>query len=68
MSPRGSHSGRLPGNISFSPLEKPRSMKHLTCFFWAQGHCKWEEDDCLYAHRQTGHVAGGPLRLERGRK
>lgn len=47
----------------------PPSVKHLTCYFWAKnGTCKWKDDDCLYAHHDTGKVANGPLQVEPGRK
>lgn len=45
------------------------SVKHLTCYFWAKsGVCKWSEDECLYAHRDTGKIANGPLQVEPGCK
>ena len=44
------------------------SVKHLTCYFWAKnGVCKWSEDECLYAHHDTGKTANGPLQVEPGR-
>jgi hypothetical protein len=54
-----------------NPLQvpKPASVKHLTCYFWAKnGVCKFSEEDCLYAHRDTGKVAQGPLQVELGRR
>lgn len=45
------------------------SVKHLTCYFWAKnGVCKWSDDDCLYAHYNTGKTANGPLQVEPGRE
>lgn len=45
------------------------SVKHLTCYFWAKnGNCKWSDEECLYAHHDTGKVANGPLQVEPGRK
>lgn len=44
------------------------SVKHLTCYFWAKnGVCKWSNEECLYAHHDTGKVANGPLQVEPGR-
>ena len=54
------------GNASAS---SPPSVKHLTCYFWDKyGRCKWSDEECLYAHFQTGKVAGGPVQVEMGRK
>lgn len=45
------------------------SVKHLTCYFWAKnGVCKWSDNDCLYAHYNTGKTANGPLQVEPGRE
>ena len=50
-------------------VPKPASVKHLTCYFWAKnGVCKFSEEDCLYAHHNTGKVAQGPLQVEQGRR
>lgn len=50
-------------------VPKPASVKHLTCYFWAKnGVCKFSEEDCLYAHHDTGKVAQGPLQVEQGRR
>lgn len=54
-----------------SPMQvpKPASVKHLTCYFWAKnGVCKFSEENCLYAHHNTGKVAQGPLQVEQGRR
>lgn len=54
---------------SSSTSNSPPSVKHLTCYFWAKnGTCKWNDDECLYAHHDTGKVANGPLQVEPGRK
>ena len=48
---------------------KPASVKHLTCYFWGKyGRCKWNDEECLYAHFHTGKVAQGPVQVEVGRK
>lgn len=47
----------------------PPSVKHLTCYFWDRyGKCKWTDAECLYAHCETGKVAGGPVQVEIGRE
>ncbi|KAL9008100.1 MAG: hypothetical protein Q9173_006741 [Seirophora scorigena] len=36
--------------------------KHLTCFFWAKnGSCWYTDDECAYAHYNTGIVAHDPM-------
>ncbi|KAL8651509.1 MAG: hypothetical protein Q9210_003212 [Variospora velana] len=36
--------------------------KHLTCFFWAKnGSCWYADDECAYAHYNTGIVAHDPM-------
>lgn len=36
-------------------LRDSRSVKHLTCFWWKEkGSCKYTDDQCLYAHEDTG--------------
>lgn len=55
--------------VSPTQVPKPASVKHLTCYFWAKnGACKFSEEDCLYAHHDTGKVAQGPLQVELGRR
>lgn len=54
---------------SSSSSSSPPSVKHLTCYFWAKnGVCKWTDDECLYAHYNTGKTANGPLQVEPGRE
>jgi len=44
-----------------------RSVKHLTCFWWQQkGHCRFSEEDCLYAHHDTGMYTQPPRQLRPG--
>jgi hypothetical protein len=56
----GSRSASLPPcmRTATSPEEgmaRSRSVKHLTCFWWKEkGSCKYSEDECLYAHYDTG--------------
>ncbi len=50
------------------PYGKP-SVKHLTCFWWkVKGICRFAEDDCLYAHRETGLLADAPRQVKPGGK
>lgn len=36
--------------------------KPLTCFFWFNnGRCSKRDEDCMYAHWNTGHLAGAPI-------
>ncbi|KAL8711269.1 MAG: hypothetical protein Q9225_007147 [Loekoesia sp. 1 TL-2023] len=36
--------------------------KHLTCFYWAKnGTCRYTDDECAYAHYNTGIVAHDPM-------
>ncbi|KAL8938643.1 MAG: hypothetical protein Q9216_003791 [Gyalolechia sp. 2 TL-2023] len=46
----------------------PKSMKHMTCYFWHRGSCKYTEGTCLYAHKEfvPERVAGPPLQKEVG--
>jgi hypothetical protein len=40
----------------------------LTCFFWrTNGSCNKSDDDCAYAHYDTGFVADGPINLSGGK-
>jgi hypothetical protein len=50
------------------PYGKP-SVKHLTCFWWkVKGDCRFSEEDCLYAHRETGLLADAPRQVTPGGK
>ncbi|ETN40878.1 uncharacterized protein HMPREF1541_05158 [Cyphellophora europaea CBS 101466] len=41
-----------------------RSVKHLTCFWWKEkGSCKYSEEECLYAHSDTGRYTDPPRQL-----
>lgn len=45
------------------PHGKP-SVKHLTCFWWKEkGDCRFREEDCLYAHHDTGLYADPPRQV-----
>lgn len=35
--------------------------KHLTCFYWAKNGCRYTDDECAYAHYNTGIVAHDPM-------
>ncbi|KAL8851324.1 MAG: hypothetical protein Q9221_003769 [Calogaya cf. arnoldii] len=44
------------------------SVKHLTCYFWANyGRCKRRDEECSYAHFHTGRVAGNPMEFRKKR-
>jgi hypothetical protein len=64
--PRGSpaQSRKSSSNIGTPhPHGKP-SVKHLTCFWWKEkGDCRFKEEDCLYAHRDTGLYADPPRQV-----
>jgi hypothetical protein len=48
------------------PHGKP-SVKHLTCFWWkVKGDCRFSEEDCLYAHFDTGLQADPPRQVTPG--
>lgn len=48
------------------PHGKP-SVKHLTCFWWkVKGDCRFSEEDCLYAHHDTGLLADAPRQVTPG--
>lgn len=52
------------GQISSS---QPKSVKHLTCWYWANNGCRLPDDVCLYSHFDTGRLADPPLQVQRGR-
>lgn len=48
------------------PAQTPskRSVKHLTCFWWKEkGTCKYSEEECLYAHHDTGKYTDPPRQV-----
>ncbi|EXJ92724.1 hypothetical protein A1O3_01276 [Capronia epimyces CBS 606.96] len=55
---------------NFNPLNpnaNRRSVKHLTCFWWwEKGECRFSEEDCLYAHHDTGHYTLAPRQVVPG--
>jgi len=43
------------------------SVKHLTCFWWKEKrNCRYSDDECLYAHYDTGKYADPPRQLVPG--
>ncbi|KAL8996060.1 MAG: hypothetical protein Q9169_004336 [Polycauliona sp. 2 TL-2023] len=45
------------------------SVKHLTCYFWANyGQCKRSDNECNYSHFYTGKVAGNPMEFRKVKK
>ncbi len=51
-----------------SSAPQPPSVKHLTCWYWANKGCKLADDVCLYAHFDTGRLADPPVKVQRGRE
>ena len=47
---------------------QPNSVKHLTCWYWANNGCRLHDNMCLYSHFDTGRLADPPLQVQRGRK
>ena len=45
----------------------PNSVKHLTCWYWAQNGCRLPDHVCLYSHSDTGRLAGPPVQIQPGR-
>ena len=66
-----SHTNPIPsvaGNTT-SPRAHPDkpSVKHLTCYYWHKlGKCRFSDDECLYAHFNTGQLAEAPQKVEPG--
>ncbi|EXJ91037.1 hypothetical protein A1O1_04144 [Capronia coronata CBS 617.96] len=53
-------------NANANPLNPnaKRSVKHLTCFWWwEKGECRFSEEECLYAHHDTGHYTLAPRQV-----
>lgn len=51
-----------------SALQQPNSVKHLTCWYWANKGCRLSDHACLYSHHDTGRVAEPPVQVQRGRE
>ena len=49
-------------------VSQPNSVKHLTCWYWANGSCRLSENMCLYSHYDTGRVAEPPIQRHPGRE
>lgn len=45
-------------------VHNPRSVKHMTCHWWATKVCKYTEEECLYAHSVQKTVGDQPRKLE----
>ncbi|KAI4261850.1 MAG: hypothetical protein L6R42_002960 [Xanthoria sp. 1 TBL-2021] len=72
--PQTPTSGRLHHAQGSDPIEgnklnspRVKTMKHLTCYYWAdKGNCR-NGDNCFYAHTWNSEgVAGKPIRKEPG--
>ena len=64
-----------PPSIAFTPTRAASpfrttsrgSVKHLTCFWWKdKGHCRFSEEECLYAHHDTGLYTDPPRQVVAG--
>ena len=64
------HSNVLDSPVSEerTSMSQPRSVKHLTCWYWATQGCKLPEHLCLYSHFDTGRLAEAPIQKQRGRE
>ena len=51
-----------------STSSQPKSVKHLTCWYWARKGCRLPDHVCLYSHSDTGKHAGPPVQVQRGRR
>ena len=51
-----------------SSTSQPPSVKHLTCWYWANRGCRLAGNVCLYAHFDTGRLADPPVQVQRGRE
>lgn len=51
-----------------SALQQPNSVKHLTCWYWANKGCRLSDHACLYSHHDTGRIAEPPVQVQRGRE
>lgn len=61
-----SRSGSGPAGPATSNNSR-RSVKHLTCFWWkSKNHCRFSEEECLYAHHDTGHYTLAPKQVVPG--
>lgn len=49
-------------------VEQQNSVKHLTCWYWANKGCRLPEHVCLYSHYDTGRLADPPVQVQRGRE
>ncbi|MCJ1404998.1 hypothetical protein MMC11_008224 [Xylographa trunciseda] len=50
-----------------SAHDQPKSVKHLTCFYWHKyGKCNKADEACLYAHFNTGQYAEEPMHMAPG--
>lgn len=60
--------GAASESSSTGAIARP-SVKHLECYYWRRkGHCKYSDDECLYAHHMTGRCAEAPGRVTEGGK
>lgn len=64
------HSNLLSSSTSREQISasQPKSVKHLTCWYWANRGCKLPDHLCLYSHFDTGRLADPPVQVQRGRE
>ncbi|KAL8964540.1 MAG: hypothetical protein Q9183_004382 [Haloplaca sp. 2 TL-2023] len=56
-----------PIETAAAPEKAFPSVKHLTCYFYANfGRCKRSDAECNYAHFYTGKVADNPMKRKKG--
>ena len=64
----GGRGGSTSGGTASTGNSFP-TVKHLTCYFWANfGRCKRSDQECNYAHFHTGRMAMNPVELRRQKK
>lgn len=59
---------RSPTSREQMSISQPKSVKHLTCWYWANKGCKLPDHLCLYSHFDTGRLAEAPVQVQRGRE
>ncbi|KAJ9631045.1 hypothetical protein H2203_001573 [Taxawa tesnikishii (nom. ined.)] len=65
----GSRNGRLHASNASDASGQGKSARPmpknfhrpLTCYYWWNGNCTKSDEECMYAHRDTGLVASAPI-------
>ena len=63
---RAPTSATSPASLGSENQTSRRSVKHLTCHFWAKGNCYKTSEDCHYAHERRTQLAEAPVHVEPG--